>query len=88
MVTLVHKNLACDVSKQSHDSEGRWSKPVLQIANQTLTIYNVYGPNGENKSFFNALGTLLQADPSTYKIVGGDFNEVLDRIEDRRGPRD
>lgn len=31
------------------DNEGRWLKLSPQIANYNLTVYNIYGPNWENR---------------------------------------
>lgn len=57
----------------------------FKISNQYMSIYNVYGPNCENKAFFLSQ---LQSESIVHKIVGGDLNMVLNWAEDRRGPLD
>ena len=43
-----------------------------------MTLCNVYGPNEENADFFIDLIHNIESLPNDNRIVGGDFNLVLD----------
>lgn len=87
VITLIHKNLNCEVTYSRSDMEGRWSHIVLNIGNQPISIFNVYGPNTDSKIFYRGLETHLHLDTITTRIVGGDFNSVVQAEEDRKGRR-
>lgn len=47
-------------------------------------LCNIYGPNGDNKAFFQDLGVRLQGTRSEALIVGGDLNTVHSTAENRQ----
>lgn len=69
----------------THDDIGRWVNIQIQLADDTLSIYNIYGPNERSRPFFHSLLSLLHSDPSPHKVVGGDLDTVLNIDEDQRG---
>lgn len=83
VLILIHKNLADNLLGRSHINEGRWITIQIQIADETISIYNIYGPNKRHKPFFQSLVPLLHSDPILHKVVGGDLNEVANVEEDR-----
>ena len=52
-----------------------------------MTLCNVYGPNEDDADFFIDLIHNIESLPNDNRIVGGDFNLVLDLTVDKRGGR-
>ena len=51
--------------------------------NVMLFFINVYGPNADNKTFFELLCNVLEENEF---IIGGDFNTVLEpKLDQMRG---
>lgn len=46
------------------------------------SLYNVYGPNDNNKVFFHSLGSRVQVDSTRHIVVGRDLNSVHTLEED------
>lgn len=63
--------------------QGRWVRIQIQLADEMISIYNIYGPNERPKPFFQSLVPLLHSDPFLHKVVGGDLNVVANVEEDR-----
>lgn len=84
VITLVHKQLAHSLVSHECDEEGRMSHLVIDHSGERWHIYNVYGPNSDNKDFFRNLGTLVGQTRSDFTLVGGDFNTVQHPSEDRK----
>jgi hypothetical protein len=47
-----------------------------------MKIISVYGPNNNDRSFFNNLDYILGVDPGIPTVVGGDWNLTVSTIED------
>lgn len=79
--TLLHSVLHHDCDHQS----GRWSHLTLQLGSST-DLWNIYGPNNDNRCFFTELQTIISSQSSSPKmVVVGDFNAVPSPRQDRRG---
>ena len=50
-----------------------------------VTLCNVYGPNDDNLDFYADMIHLIESIPNYNRIVGGDFNLVLDIEKDKKG---
>lgn len=85
VITLINKNFAHSLLSHTHDSEGRESIVKLMHEGTELVLCNIYGPNGENRVFYDNLGVKLRSIPSGSLIMGGDLNTVLSPGEDRQG---
>ena len=60
--------------KSFSDPEGRFVIVDVKLESKTLTLVNIYAPNGDKPTFFqNVLNQLLCFDCSEI-ILGGDFN--------------
>lgn len=85
VLTLVNKTLPFDLESQWSDQEGRVSHIVITHGGISMSIYNIYGLNDDNKTFLQSLGSRLASDPSSNIEVGGDLNSVHIPTEDPRG---
>lgn len=47
-------------------------------------LYNIYGPNGDNKGFFQNLGTKIQNINPKALILARDLNTILSPVEYRK----
>ena len=76
------------VEGQLHDNQGRFQIVKVKISSKLLTLCNVYGPNKDNPQFFLDFFAELNNFSSEDKIIGGDFNIVLDNKLDKvNGPK-
>lgn len=57
----------------------------LMHEGEELSLCNIYGPNVDNRVFFQDVGVRLWNVHSEAIIVGGDLNTVHSPVEDRRG---
>ena len=57
----------------------------LTLLECRLTLVNLYGPNVDNPEFFKEIIKILDKMPNLYRIIGGDFNLVLDNKMDKKG---
>ena len=70
------------------DAAGRWVRVDLTLAGQRVAVVNVYAPaqGGERAGFFaESLRSALPADRGVWVVLGGDFNCVLDVLDQRGG---
>ena len=55
------------------------------INDQKYILANVHGPNADNPTFYHKVVEDIDSLNTDLKIIGGDFNLVLDPIVDRQG---
>lgn len=72
---LIHKHIISD-------PEGRYIIISRTINNVSITIANIYGPNTDDPTFYHDFFTSLQDFLASIIIIGGDFNTVINPIED------
>ena len=79
---LFNPSLQCKIFKTTTDTEGRYVICDCEIQGAKLLLVNIYAPNADEPEFFfkvfNEMGTHNHAN----RIVGGDFNLVLDENVD------
>ncbi len=85
-VCIMFKN---NVSKTIHnvlaDDNGRYVIIDIEIDGVRLTLANIYGPNDDNPDFYIKLIELIESLPNDNRLIGGDFNLVLDIDKDKKG---
>ncbi|ESO84436.1 hypothetical protein LOTGIDRAFT_56145, partial [Lottia gigantea] len=72
------------INSESTDGEGRIAKINITLQDKIIDIFSIYAPNNykDRILFFKFLSDDF-VDISNQCIVGGDFNEVLDKNLDR-----
>lgn len=88
VLTLINKSFSHSVISHTSDAEGRESILVISREGKTTALCNIYGPNGDNSSFYQNLGVTVRGLSADMVILGGDLNTVLSPSEDRRPDRD
>lgn len=86
VLTLINKHFPFVLESQWAVTEGRNSHVVIRHGGETLSLYNIYGPNDDNKSFFQFVRSKLEGDSSCSVVQGGDLNSVHAPSEDHKGP--
>ena len=81
---LISKKLDLKITKIWKSHEGRCILAEATFDDQKLLFGNIYAPNADNPEFFNAILNRIVEIEVDYKIIGGDFNIVLDEKLDRK----
>lgn len=82
-----------EIITHRNDGDGHWLTVVLKVESQFLIITNIYGYNndGQNKKLMekitNVISELKVRYPTSYILVGGDWNMTPDEWVDRMPPR-
>ena len=79
---LVSKHFPFKISYPSFDKNGRIMKVVFEVDSITYQCVNIYAPNDYQQRIM-FLDSLDQYITHENVIVTGDFNEIIDRFEDR-----
>jgi exonuclease III len=80
-------NMAFTIHDKYIDQEGRFVIINVTINDVTLTLVNIYGPNNDNDVFFMNVFENIELMGNDNRIIGGDFNCILDNNMDKRGGR-
>lgn len=80
---LFRKGLGCEGLRVEGDEKGRFMVISCKIQEQEFVFVNVYNPNEEKIDFNKFRDSLLPFSKSTYFIIGGDFNTVMDAEVDK-----
>ena len=82
---LIKNDIAFSVKNIIRDQQGRFIILDMEIDGFRFTLANVYGPNEDDPDFFTSLITEIDSLDNENKIVGGDFNFVMDVKIDKKG---
>lgn len=74
---LINNNFECKVLQEAKDTEGNMIVLKLQLANRTITLANIYGPNTDKPNFFVKLMESIDSFKNDDIIICGDFNLVI-----------
>ena len=82
---LIEKSLGKQVHDVIVDAEGRYVILDIEIGNIRLTLASIYGPNLDDSDFFVDLAVLTENIENDNRIIGGDWNVVLNIEKDKKG---
>ena len=82
---LIKKKLGIKVQFIQKDDNGRYINLKIQYAHDDYVLSNVYGPNIDDPVFFHHFIDDIKELNTDLKIIGGDFNLILDPLLDRGG---
>ena len=85
---LFKNSVAKSIHNTILDPNGRYVIIDMEIDDVRFTLANVYGPNEDNPEFYCKLIEIIETLPNDNRIIGGDFNFVLDIELDKKGGRD
>lgn len=66
---------------------GRIQMAEVEINDQRYSLFNIYGPNDDDPTFFNKLNDEITDLQGKNVILGGDFNVVFNIKRDKEGGR-
>ena len=82
---LIEKSLGKQVHDVVVDDDGRYVILDAEIGNIRLTLASIYGPNSDDSDFFVDLTALTENIVNDNRIIGGDWNVVLNIEKDKKG---
>ena len=87
MAILIHRK--CDIRVlevfRLDSCKGRFLALKVKVQNETMLLANIYAPNKDDPDFFREVFDLIDKIGVDRKIIGGDFNLVMDNSIDRTG---
>ena len=86
---LIAHSLNCEIIDFHKDKNGRYLLLNIEFDTNVYSILNIYAPNDQRlrNTFFKDIDLLLKDKSMGIKLVAGDFNETLtkiDRVEKKR----
>ena len=82
---LFKASVAVEIHNQISDEFGRFLIVEATIDSKRLALCNVYGPNNDDPSFFVLVNEEITSLNEDNRIIGGDFNCILDSDLDKQG---
>ena len=84
---LIHKSVPITLHKHITDPNGRYVILDVEIDGIRVTLGSIYGPNEDNPEFYTEAIQQIESIPNDNRIIGGDYNLVLDLEKDKKGGR-
>ena len=84
---LFKPNFFLEIHKVYSDENGRYLIVDITIGNMRLTLSNLYAPNEDQPKFFENIINIIENIPNDNRVIGGDFNLVLNLDLDKKGGR-
>ena len=85
---MTDKKLNAKILKNISDPSGRYVIAVIKVQEHKILLANIYAPNVDDREFFVEVFQKIDELDVEQKIIGGDFNSLLDIQLDKRGSRD
>ena len=85
---LFNNNFEYKIHNVITDDHGRYIILDITAYQQRFTLTNVYGPNEDKPEFFEIFIHNVESIPNDHRIIGGDFNFVLNCDIDKKGGQD
>jgi exonuclease III len=82
---LFEKDVGQEIHSSLIDLNGRYIILDVTIEGRRITLANIYGPNEDDPNFFLEIIKLIEDIPNDNRIIGGDFNCILDTDKDKKG---
>ena len=82
---LINKKTNIKIKREYKDDCGRVLILDIEYENISLSLCNIYAPNHDDPEFVNRCSKMLLETGNITKIIGGDFNLVMDLKLDKVG---
>ncbi len=86
-VVLFKPGINLEVHDFKADDCGRFVVLDITINDLRFTLCNIYGPNEDKPEFFAKVIEIVESYPNDNRLLGGDFNFVLNLDVDKKGGR-
>ncbi len=73
---LISKKLSYTIEKQYKDDDENILGLLIKIDNERFRIFSIYGPNHDDRKFYNEIDNFLSQDREAATILGGDWNST------------
>ena len=84
---LIRKYMSYEIHDIKRDNHGRYIIADITINNKRMTLGNLYGPNKDDALFFNEFIHHTETYTNDNRVIGGDFNCILNPVLDKKGGR-
>lgn len=84
---LLKRKINLKVIKMTRDEAGRFLAMVVECEDKQFIVTVLYAPNKDDPKFFEQVFMAMQSLEVDQKIIGGDFNTVLNKTNDLKGGR-
>ena len=74
-----------EIFKKIIDPEGRYVILDIELEGVRLTLASIYAPNNDSPEYFEKIRDEIESIPNDKRIVGGDYNLILDLLKDKKG---
>jgi exonuclease III len=75
---LIAMSLNIVINREWRDQAENAMVMDVTLGNYTVTLGSIYGPNNTGREFYRFLNQAITESTGRYKIIGGDWNTVLD----------
>ncbi len=75
---LISNRISYDIMDTFQDENCNMLLLKIVVGNTSFTLGSIYGPNDDDKNFFNQLETGIDRFNSDFTILGGDWNATYD----------
>ena len=82
---IIKSSLITEVHSKTIDSNGRFLILDITLLDRRITLCNVYAPNEDDPIFISDLMSELDKYANDDRLIGGDFNCILDETLDKSG---
>ena len=82
---LIHKSVPITLHKYMTDPNGRYVILDVEIDGLRVTLGSIYGPSEDNPEFYTKAMQQIESIPNDNRIIGGDYNLVLDLEKGQKG---
>ena len=82
---LFKKSVGKEIHSVITDNDGRYVIVDVTFGNTRLTLVSIYGPNSDDSDFFLDLIEHVEGIENDNRVIGGDWNVMLDIHKDKRG---
>ena len=84
---FIRSHVQNEVHKVISDSNGRYVIIDIEIDGIRMTLASIYAPNDDSPEFIAEIIRHIESIPNDNRLIGGDYNLVLNLLLDKKGGR-
>ena len=82
---FIKRHVQKEIHKIISDPNGRYIILDISIDGNRMTLASIYAPNDDSPDFFTEVRNKIESIPNDDRLIGGDYNLVLDLLKDKKG---
>ena len=87
VIILFKNNITKEIHNVIKDPLGRYLIIDITLDDIRSTLCNIYGPNTDSPNFFLNIHEIMETIDNETKLIGGDFNTILNLEKDKKGAK-